>query len=156
MKTTKTSRFSKPSHILVGSIAACAVLGLASSASAQTHFWKTPTSPNFSWSDPTNWVSGTVPGNGQWPLFSLGVTQANLGTIIMDKNYSGLLGNPTLAQMRIDGAERVSIESHLKFTHSNGLWLENSYNAQGALVSVPNGGILEGNVRLTGHLGDPA
>ena len=45
MKSTKTSRFSKPSHILVGSIAACAVLGLASSASADFHNWRNSENP---------------------------------------------------------------------------------------------------------------
>jgi autotransporter-associated beta strand protein len=155
MKPTKTSRFSKPSHILVGSIAACAVLGLASSASAQTHNWLAP-APGLLWSSATNWSPASVPGTGNTVRFELSVAHAALGTIIMDKNYDGLAGNPTLGFVRFTGNEIVSIQNYLKITDTTtALQLANGSGGP-ANVSVPAGGTIDSFVRLANETGRPA
>ena len=142
MKTTKTSRFSKPSHILVGSIAACAVLGLASSASAQNRNWKAP-APGLSWSDTANWSPASVPGAGNSVGFALSVAHAALGTIIMDRDYSG--ANGPLGNVEFFGLEVVSIQNYFKSTGALGMKVGDG----GGFILVPAGGTIDSNVSFS-------
>ena len=143
MKTTKPSRSRKPVQVLVAFIAACAVLGLASSASAQSHNWS-GTAPNFSWSNAANWSPTSVPGAGNSVRFELGLPQAQLGTIIMDKDYSA----GALDFVRFTGNEVVSIQNYLKVTSTGtALQLQNGSGGP-SNVSVPAAGTIDGTINL--------
>jgi fibronectin-binding autotransporter adhesin len=131
MKSTKTSRFSKPSHILVGSIAACAVLGLASSASAANYNWHNyengPVTTGNLWSTAANWTGAVPAADDTFRIELYNADAANIGGvgvggfIIMNVNYSaGALGAAAFF-----GAEKVSIEQYFKTTHAKGVHLVN-------------------------------
>jgi autotransporter-associated beta strand protein len=157
MKSTKTSRFSKPSHILVGSIAACAVLGLASSASAQTHNWKAA-GPTLLWNNPLNWFEGTVPGAGNTVRFELGTLDPGTtpaSPIVMNVNYNdvGLGGVGALGFVRFTGNEDVSIENYLKVTNTTtALQLANGSGGAAGIV-VPSTGTINGTINFGNEAG---
>ena len=152
MKTTKTSRFSKPSHILVGSIAACAVLGLASSASAAFYNWHNtenlPVTTGNLWSDAANWT-GAVPAAGDgFRIEQYPSNYAGTGTIIMNVNYSA--GALSGSGQQFFGGETVSIEQYFKTTHAKGVHLVNGGSGPtGSTVIVKSAA----NAILTGIAG---
>ena len=176
MNTTKTSRFSKPSHILVGSIAACAVLGLASSASAETHYWRAsyytspPPAPNLLWdaAGTFNWATTqtvtapyptpAVPTAGSTVRFELNTNTAGAipgSPIVMNVNYNdvGLGGVGALNFVRFTGAEIVSIENYLKVTSTTtALQLQNG-TAGAATVLVPATGTINASINLASPSG---
>jgi fibronectin-binding autotransporter adhesin len=138
-------------HLQPLALAVTAVLGLASSASAQSHNWLS-TAPDLSWSNPLNWSAGTVPGPGNTLRFELGVADAAKGTIIMDKDYSA----SSISYVRFTGNEVVSIQSYLKTTSTvEALQLANG-SGGAANVSVPAGGTIDSYVRLANETGRTA
>ena len=152
MKSTKTSRFSKPSHILVGSIAACAVLGLASSASAAYYNWRNTENPPVTtgnlWSTAANWTGAVPAANDTFRIEQYTADAAGTGTIIMNVNYSAGPNGP-LAEAAFFGTETVSIEQYFKTTNANGVGMTNGGAGAGSTVIVKSAA----NALLTGIAG---
>ncbi len=152
MKTTKPSRSRKPVQVLVAFIAACAVLGLASSASAAN--WSNATNVNLLWNDGTNWSPTGVPTSGINRV-ERSIAQGDAGTITMNYDYSS---GPVMSEIQFFGGEKVSIESTLKTSGgASGVKLNNGgTGGRGALIFVPATpatGTIVGNIDLASEQG---
>ena len=139
----------------MGSIAACAVLGLASSASADHHDWRgtgfTPLAVDLLWNNGANWSPSVVPAAGDTIRFELFVGDAGTtpgSPIVMNVNYNdvGLGGVGALSSVRFTGNEDVSIENYLKVTsNTTALQLQNGTLGAAGVV-VPSTGTINATI----------
>ena len=134
-------------HLQPLALAACAVLGLASSASAVT--WINGAGGPLSWETATNWSPASVPVAGDYVEFERG---SGLGTITMNTDYSTGTG---LNWVYSKGGEIVDIASYLKTSSSNGLRLVNGGGGP-ALWTVLSGGTIQANISLSAENTRPA
>jgi autotransporter-associated beta strand protein len=133
-------------------VVVCAVLGLASSASAQSHYFRgagwVPTAVDNLWSTAANWANGAngfpgVPGAGATIRFETDGT-GSFFPLTMDVDYSG----GALGYCRFTGAESVSIQNYFKVAYGGtALQLMNG-SAGAAHIAVPSSGTIDADIVL--------